>query len=1020
MRFIRTDKFIWPAHGLNIKAFFIEKGFNLLIFFVIFLSSNQASAQIPYFQQEVNYTIEVRLDDKQHALFATEKINYRNNSPNVLTEIYFHLWPNAYKNNETAFAQQLLQQGNTDFYFSTPEQRGYIDQLDFKVNDLPVKWAFDSIHIDICKLQLNQPLQPGEKINISTPFHIKIPDSRFSRLGHEEQSYQITQWYPKPAVYDARGWHAIPYLNQGEFYSEFGSFDVFITLPDNYVLAATGDRQDADTENSFLEKKVEETKMLTTYSTDLSFPLSSEKTKTVHFHQNKVHDFAWFADKRYHVMKSSVKLPLSNHEVTTWTYFTNSKPELWANAINSVNKAIVSYSQWVGDYPYQAATAVEGALSAGGGMEYPNITVIGPTENALELDAVIAHEVGHNWFYGILGSNERSNPWMDEGMNTMYEMRYMQKYHPGTNIMMGHGWLDTFLGLNTLTHKQLQLYSYLVNARRGLDQAINLPSEQYTTLNYGGMVYAKTGLALDYLKSYLGEALFDSCMHNYYRTWQFRHPQPEDFQKIMEACTGKKTDWFYTGLLQSTKKINYKICNLKKDSATNSFHLLLNNKENLAGPFMVAGMKDKKVQFYKWYEGFENKKTIDFPSGTYDAIQIDPEGAIPQLSRQGTTIQTNGVFKKFTPLKLKFLAGVEDPDKNQLFYTPVLGFNNYDKLMPGLAIYNSLFPSKPFEYILVPMIGLGSGKFAGTGNVNYNFYPSEGALQHIQPGISALQYEYSGVPLRVQKLAPFINITFRNKNATSHTYHKIAARGIFLNQQEEVYDLNIATHPKSIEGVWRVFQDLLYEIKNEYVLHPTQLLVNVQHGKEFLKTSLEGRVKIPYKGKNRSFDIRLFAGGFFYNTLGSVPFRMSSWRGKDDYLFDATYLGRTENDGLFSQQMTIKEGGFKVPLFLGNSTKWLAAINFSSAIPGRLPLSVFADIGTSGSLLPGNAGSAFLYDTGIQLTIIPKILSIYFPIFIADEIQRVLDLNSITYLQTIRFECNLNQINPFSYIRNIR
>ena len=202
-----------------------------------------ADCQLNYWQQQVNYTIDVSLDDKEHTLRGFEKIEYINNSPDTLRFIWIHLWPNAYKNDKTAYSDQLLENSSTKFYFSGKDQKGYINRLDFKVNNVTVVVEDHPQHIDIVKLLLPAPLAPGQKVLITTPFHIKLPYN-FSRGGHDGQSYQATQWYPKPAVYDKTGWHPMPYLDQGEFYSEFGSFDVSImfliimwwVLPVNYKM----------------------------------------------------------------------------------------------------------------------------------------------------------------------------------------------------------------------------------------------------------------------------------------------------------------------------------------------------------------------------------------------------------------------------------------------------------------------------------------------------------------------------------------------------------------------------------------------------------------------------------------------------------------------------------------------------------------------------------------------------------------------------------------------------------------
>ena len=187
-------------------------------------------AEKEYFQQHVSYEIDVQLNDSDHTLSAFEKILYTNNSPDTLTYIWFHIWPNAYKNDSTALAKQLLRLGSTRFHYSKEKDRGYIDSLDFSVNGLSANWEVHPEWIDVIKLQLPSPLLPSDSVIIETPFFVKLPKI-FSRLGHSGKHYEITQWYPKPAVYDKDGWHPMPYLNMGEFYSEFGSFDVTITLP---------------------------------------------------------------------------------------------------------------------------------------------------------------------------------------------------------------------------------------------------------------------------------------------------------------------------------------------------------------------------------------------------------------------------------------------------------------------------------------------------------------------------------------------------------------------------------------------------------------------------------------------------------------------------------------------------------------------------------------------------------------------------------------------------------------------
>ena len=441
------------------------------------------TSEAAYFQQQVDHVIEVALDDQSHQARGHIATTYTNNSPDTLDALWIHLWPNAYANGKTALAKQEFRNGNMFMFYAMQRQLGGIDSLDFRVDGSPVRWEFHPEHIDIARLVLPEPLPPGAKLTYETPFRVRIPLGRISRLGHIGESYQMTQWYPKPAVYDRDGWHEMPYLTQGEFYSEYGSFDVSITLPKNYVVGATGDMSPEEADNAREMQFLDSLALATSRQMDMaffeseearsdSFPPSSLETKTLRFKQTQVHDFAWFADKRWMVLKGSVALPNSAREVTTWAMFTSDQAKLWGESLEYLADATYWYSKWNGDYPYNHVTAVDGTISAGGGMEYPNITVIGRAGSDLGLEQVIVHEVGHNWFYGILGSNERTNAWMDEGINSFNESRYfVEKYGDELGLVGFRATpLMEKLEVTRFSYQSKDQLAYLLSARMLVDQ----------------------------------------------------------------------------------------------------------------------------------------------------------------------------------------------------------------------------------------------------------------------------------------------------------------------------------------------------------------------------------------------------------------------------------------------------------------------------------------------------------------------------------------------------------------------
>ena len=487
--------------------------------------------QADYFQQSVRYEIDVRLDDSLQELQGYISIEYTNNAPVPLDSIVFHLWPRAFSGDHTAFARQQLRNGSTRFHFADPRRRGTLDSLAFQVEGESARFTYTA-QPDIGVLQLNAPLLPGKTAAITTPFRVKIPAS-FSRLGHVGQSYQITQWYPKPAVYDREGWHPMPYLDQGEFFSEFGDFTVRISLPENYVVAATGVLQDAQ-ERSWLLQQADSTReRLENYEqviaygyVEEAFPPSAEAYKTLTYTAERVHDFAWFADKRFQVLHDTLHLRSAAQDpIDVWSFFTQSESAYWKNSPDYLKRATKFYSEHVGTYPYPQVTGVQSALSAGAGMEYPMITVIGLSGSDYALDEVLAHEIGHNWFYGVLGSNERDHPWMDEGLNSYYESRYTRRYYPDRD-----GRIQLVPGRELDADKVA--YHYL--ARLGRDQAPDTRSDSLTQYNYWMGAYSKPALVLSEVEERVGADRIDEAIGAYYQRWQFRHPAPEDFYAALE------------------------------------------------------------------------------------------------------------------------------------------------------------------------------------------------------------------------------------------------------------------------------------------------------------------------------------------------------------------------------------------------------------------------------------------------------------------------------------------------------
>ena len=937
----------------------------LILFLLFFYQLPIANCQLTgYWQQQVNYKIEVTLNDVDHSLDGFVKMEYTNNSPDTLFFIWIHCWPNAFKNDKTAYTDQALENGSTAFYFSNADKRGYINRLDFKVNGEVAKTEDHPQHQDIIKLILPEPIAPKSTATIQTPFHVKLPFN-FSRGGHDGQSYQITQWYPKPSVYDRKGWHPMPYLDQGEFYAEFGNYDVQITLPDNYLLAATGEIQN-ENEKLWLKNKKPVSRELQPKKVpgkkavleEVQIP-SSLKTKTIRFLQNNVHDFAWFADKTYSYKTDTLQLP-SGKIITTSVFYYNENKELWANSIAMTKRAILAKTNLLGEYPYNVVTVVDGGN--GGGMEYPTITLLNDGGSEKMLDFVIHHEVGHNWFQAILGTNERVHPWMDEGMNTYYDNRYMLQQYGNTNpdiIQTDASFIKNRIP-DDMQHTLLQTVTAVKK-----DQPIETTSEQFNIFNYNMIAYVKTGEWMKLLENELGKSLFDSCMQEYYRRWKFKHPYPEDFKQVMEEVSARNLDATF---LLLTKKGDLKKSTLKKD-----------------------------IRFTTFF----NFKNTD--------------------------------------------------KHNYIAVTPVIGINQYDKLMLGAVLHNYSLPLNKFKFVAAPLFAFNSSQVNGIGRMSYSWFP-DNRFSKIDLSVNGSVFsskqslDTTGAKVfeRYYKVSPslkfFFNHDARSSKVSSLDFRTyIIGEKNFTNYEYIAGSDSVAVYPTAFINTSRYLNQLTYSMANYRKLYPYNYQLQVQQGEGFYRVNVTGQYFFNY-ANGGGLQARIFAAKFGY--IGDKKFssylyqpKLLGGTGEDDYAYSSYFIGRSAsssnpelpvaNNGIGGQQIMIQNGGgFKLRMdrysyLYGQSEDWIAAINLNSTLPKalfplKIPLRVFLDVGTYAEAWQKDAvTNKLLYIGGLQLSLFKDVLNIYAPLIYSKIYKTTLktDPDQNKFLKRITFSIDIQNIN---------
>ncbi len=642
----------------------------------------------PYWQQQCDYEIHVTLDREEHTLTGTETISYRNVSPDTLDEFYMHLYPNAYREKDSPLIRDYMQGTLYFFVGLRKSKRGRIDVTGLKVNGEPVDFSVDGT---ILTSLFPERLPPGGNAKIEIVFEEKIR-KKLGRAGYIGNHYQIAQWYPKMVVYDRNGWHPDQF-RMGEFYGEFGAFDVHITLPEEFVLAATGVPVSGDPGWEKNKAGRGGGKDRRHGGKARSFPGENAPglMKTVHFRAENVHDFAWCADPAYVVQDTLYNGYRIMSIYRSWN-------RAWQDTVLARGLRTMKWLEEIaGPYPYPQVTIVDANIR--GGMEYPMLAMNGGTDEGL-----IIHEVAHNYFYGILANDERAEGWLDEGFVQYLVFRHAdEKYGPRGKGDGGHGRHHRRPGSSIwegISKPVIDLH------RRGFAERIATPVHEFRN-SYSLWLYTKAPLFLRALRHTVGDETFDEIIRTYVDRWKFKHVDEEAFLTVCEEVSGMDLGEMFKQWLHTTKDCDYRVDRFKVQKTQEGYtaDVRIKRKGELMTPLTLAFRLENGNTVSKRLDGM--LRTIE-ASYTFDvkpvSVAINPDNEILDIYRTDNQLPRKRAFALDLPFRDYY-----PPDAYEFRFLPIGYYNDIDGGKAGLRIRGS-YDNYYKRFTLQGLYGFESGR----------------------------------------------------------------------------------------------------------------------------------------------------------------------------------------------------------------------------------------------------------------------------------------------------------------------
>ena len=888
-------------------------------------------------QQHTN-TIDATLNDDTKEISIKQRFVYRNSSDSTLTELYFNDWNHAYSGKNTSLAKRFGDYFRKSLHLAKEKERGFTKSINLVGKEYQaIKWERYEFR-DIIKVSLDEPLAPGDSIELFWSYVVKLPNSKFTDYGYGYQNgYYLKDWYLTPAVYDGQ-WHLYPNIDLNDQYTEVASSQVNFIFPDSLYIAS-----------NFNTSQVSE------------FP-------------NGQHVILKDVNRKNCTIFLTREKKFIQHSTPSFNVLTDITGERYSEMAQGLSIVRVTdfITKNLGKFPQDRLLVSQADYNRNplyGINQLPRF--IRPYSQQFQFELKFLKTALYSFVRETLYLNVRKEQWVHDAIVNYLLIKYVDQFYPDKKLtgQLSKTWGFRGYNLAKMDFNDQYYYLQMASVRRNDHQALSTPNDSLTRFNQKIANRYKAGLGLAYLAEFIGYDKLDTSLKEFYLE---NRSKPKLTAEVLKEKLRSKTKldilWFFDEYVALRNNIDFKITKVAKQ--TDSIYFSIKNRTGSNVPISVFGLQKDSVISKYWYTNIDSVRTYRIPNNGETRLVLNYDQKIPEVNQGNNWKSVNGFLSSNKKLQFRFLQDVENPFYNQVFYVPEFKFNVNDGISAGISLKNKpLLIRKPFIYQIKPRFSSKEQALIGSANFSYQKFFNEGKLNSITYGIGG-GTSFFDINSRFTTITPAVGFNWRPVDFVSNRrqFLLFRLRNVFRNFDESIVDQN------DTEPDFTVFNVRYGDVDNN-ILNFKRWVIDGQVAGDFTKISFEWEQRTLFNN-NRQLNLRLFAGKFITNTSDSDFFSFALDR-PTDYLFDLPYLDRSINaSGLSSQQFILAEGGFKSIFDDRFGSDWILTGNLSFNVWQWVEL--YGDIGLIGDR---GESSRFFYDYGVRLNLVTDFFELYFPVY---------------------------------------